>query len=75
MKGDLAIKGCEYDVGEVNLINWETSLSITKIESTGISMLEVPKFKLLYCNIIAKISTLIFCSTILDIPSLITKLS
>ena len=23
MKGDLEIKDCEYDVGEVNLINWE----------------------------------------------------
>ena len=33
MEADLEIKDCEYNVGEVNLINWKTSLSITKIES------------------------------------------
>ena len=30
MKGDLEIKDCEYDVGEVNLINWEYILKHNK---------------------------------------------
>ena len=30
MEGDLEIKDCEYDVGEVNLINWENILKHNK---------------------------------------------
>ena len=30
MKGDIEIKDCEYDVGEVNLINWESILKHNK---------------------------------------------
>ena len=30
MEGDLEIKNCEYDVGEVNLINWENNLKYNK---------------------------------------------
>ena len=30
MEGDLEIKGCEYDVGEVNLINWKNILKHNK---------------------------------------------
>ena len=30
MEGDLEIKYCEYDVGEVNLINWEDILKHNK---------------------------------------------
>jgi len=30
MEGDLEIKDCEYDVGEVNLINWESILKHNK---------------------------------------------
>ena len=54
MEGDMKIKDCEYDVGEVNLIG-RISLNITKIERTGISMWEVSKFKSLYYNIMVKI--------------------
>jgi len=30
MEGDLQIKDCKYDVGEVNLINWENILKHNK---------------------------------------------
>ena len=30
MEGDLEIKDCEYDMGEVNLINWESILKHNK---------------------------------------------
>ena len=30
MEGDLEIKKCEYDVGEVNLINWKNILKHNK---------------------------------------------
>ena len=30
IEGDLEIKDCEYDVGEVNLINWENILKHNK---------------------------------------------
>ena len=30
MKGYFEIKNCEYDVGEVNLINWENILKHNK---------------------------------------------
>ena len=30
MEGDLEIKDCEYDDGEVNLINWENILKYNK---------------------------------------------
>jgi len=30
MAGDLEIKDCEYDVGEVNLINWKNILKYNK---------------------------------------------
>ena len=30
MEGDMEIKDCEYDVGEVNLINWENILKHNK---------------------------------------------
>ena len=75
MEEDLEIKDCEYDVGEDNLINWKTSVGITKIENIGVSMLEVSKCKLLHYNIMAKILIFMCCSVILHIPNLIIKLS
>ena len=30
MEGDLEIKDCEYDVGEVNLINWKNIIKHNK---------------------------------------------
>ena len=58
MEGDLEIKDCKYDVGEVNLINWKNILKHNRIESIDISMLEVSKFKLHHYSIMVR--TLIF---------------
>jgi len=55
-------KDCEYDAGEVNLINWENILQHNKEESIGTSMLKVSTFKSLRYNIMAKI--LIFVLTL-----------
>ena len=46
MEGDLEIKNCVCDVGEVNLINWEYILKHNKDRKYRYSMLEVFKFKL-----------------------------
>ena len=74
MEGDLEIKDCEYDMGEVNLINWKNILKYTKIEIIDISMLKVSKFKSLHYNITVKILISILYSVILAIPSSMIKL-
>jgi len=75
MEGDLEIKDCEYDVGEVNLIIGKIFLSITKLENIGMSTLERSKFKLLHYNITTTILIFILCSVISGIPNLIIKFS
>jgi len=75
MEGDLEIKDCEYDIGEVNLINWKKILRIIKIESIGISVLEVSNFKSLHYNTIAKILIFMLYSVTLGISNLLIKLS
>jgi len=69
LKGDLEIKDSEYDVGEINLINWRN------IPKHIQSILKASKFKLDHCSIITEILTFMFYSVVLDIPNLINKLS
>ena len=51
MEGNLEIKGYEYDVGELNLINWKISLSIIRTENIVIFMLKDIDLHALLCDI------------------------
>ena len=65
MEGDCERKDCEFDVGEIGKI----SCRITRIESDGISMLEVSKFFLHHYFLMAKILIFMRYSVILDRPN------
>ena len=68
MEGDLEIKNCEYNVGEVNLLKWENILKHNK-KNIGLSMLEVSKSRLHHYNITAKKLIFMLCSVILGLPN------
>ena len=74
MEGDLDTNDCEYDVGKVISLIGKISLGITKLESTSISMLEVPKCKSLHYNIMGMILIFMLYSMILGMQNLIIKL-
>jgi len=52
MEEDLEIKDCEYDVGEVNLINWENILKHNK--DIKYRYIQVSKSKSCHYNIMVK---------------------
>ena len=74
MEGDLKIKDCEYDVGEVNLINWEDILEHSKDRKYRYIHVRSIQVQITPYNIMAKILIFMLCFVILGIPNLTIKL-
>ena len=75
VEGDLEIKDCEYDVGEVNIINWKNILKHDKDRNIDIFMLGASKSRLHHYSIMAKILIFMLYFVIIGISNLTIKLS
>ena len=75
MEGDIEIKDCEYDVGEVNHINWENILKHNKDPKYRYIHVGSLQIQTTPYNIMVKILISMLYFVILGILNLIIRLS